>query len=569
MSDRSNRTLALFAAAAALLATPLAGRSEEPLHQAIDRLVAARTPGYAAKAAPVADDAEFLRRVTLDLTGTIPTVERTRAFLADDAPDKRTRLIDELLASPEHERHLAQQLDVQLMQRRRAAKVKAAEWESFLLTATQSNTPWDELVRDVLAADGLDKERRGPARFYLDRDGDVNTITRDVSALFLGANIECAQCHDHPEVADYTIDDYYGLSAFFVRSFVFTDPKTKLAVYAEKAEGEVTFKSVFVEDAKDSSTPPHLPGEKPIPDPELEKGKEYKVKPAKNVRPVPVYSRREQLPARLAAAENERFRRAAANRFWAMMLGRGIVHPIDADHSDNPPSHPELLDLLAAEFAAHDFDVRWLLREIALSETYQRGSRLPESVTDPLPESAFAQALLKPLSPEQFGRSLLEATGVTEATRAAERAAVQKELAAKKTELGEVEFARAVEKRVHAKLKGNETRFVSLFAAAAGEADPDFEATVDQAMFLMNDNAVLGRLQPSGQNLLARLVGLDGQSDEIAAELYLAVLARRPTDEEVADVRDYLGDATGEVRHARLRQLAWALLASAEFRFVH
>lgn len=542
----------------------------EPLHTAIDRLIAEGTPNYAEKSAPIADDAEFLRRIHLDLIGRIPSAEETRAFLADVEPAKRSRVVDELLASPEHERHLAQLLDLQLMQRRKASKVKAEEWESFLVESVRANKPWDVLVRDVLSADGSEKEDRGPARFYLDRNGDVNTITRDVSALFLGADITCAQCHDHPEVSDYTIADYYGLSAFFVRSFVFTEPKTKQAVYAEKAEGEVTFKSVFVPDAKDASTPPHLPGSDPIVDPTFEKGKEYEVKPAKNVRPIPAYSRREQLPERLATAENERFRRAAANRFWALMLGRGIVDPIDADHSDNPPSHPELLDLLAREFAAHEFDIRWLLREIALSETYQRSSRLPEHVTEPLPESAFARARLKPLTPEQFARSMLEATGFATATRSTIESEVRKELESKNPSPDEGAVARELERRVHAKLKGAETRFVAVFGQPAGESAPPFEATVEQAMFLMNDNAVLSGLKPIADNLFGRLAEMPEDDPEtVAAELYLSILGRPPSEEEVGEVRDYLGNSTGEVRMNELRQLAWALLTSAEFRFVH
>ena len=162
--------------------------------------------------------------------------------------------------------------------------------------------------------------------------------------MFLGVDLECAQCHDHPCIDDYLQRHYYGLSAFLKRSYLFTDPKTKQKVLGEKAEGDVKFTSVFT--SEEGQTDPrvlNLPG---IPDPEPAK-ELYIAKPSSQVRGVPTYSRRLQLAKAMVAADNADFRRNIVNRLWALMIGRGLVEPLDIRHSDNPPSHPEVLELLA------------------------------------------------------------------------------------------------------------------------------------------------------------------------------------------------------------------------------
>src|SRR5207244_4333680 len=182
--------------------------------------------------------------------GNIPTAEQARAFLKDTAPDRRARLIDKLLDSPEYARHLAQVFDVLLMERRPTQIVPAAQWQEFLRSSFAQNKPYDQLVREILAADGSDLKTRPAARFLLDRQAEPHLVTKDVSRLFLGMNLHCAQCHDHPLVDAYKQDHYYGVQAFVSRSYVYTDKATKVAVYAEKAEGDVTFQSVFTKVTK-------------------------------------------------------------------------------------------------------------------------------------------------------------------------------------------------------------------------------------------------------------------------------------------------------------------------------
>src|SRR5262245_46920524 len=153
----------------------------ESLHERIDQTIAAATPNYAALASPLADDAEFLRRITLDLTGTIPTSQEARAFLEDVSPDKRAKLIDRLLQSPEHVRHMVHLFDTFLMERRATQNVPSAAWRDYLRASFEANKPWDDLAREILSADDSDPKQRPAARFLLDRAAEPNLLVKDVS----------------------------------------------------------------------------------------------------------------------------------------------------------------------------------------------------------------------------------------------------------------------------------------------------------------------------------------------------------------------------------------------------
>lgn len=520
--------------------------AQQPLHERIDEFIAA-SPEFGKAAAPIASDDEFLRRVSLDLTGTIPTSADARAFLDDRSPDKRRQLIDRLLASPEYARHMRQVFDVAFMDRRVGKYVTEAAWQEYLRSSFAANKPWDRLVREILSADGSDPQTRPAARFYLDREGEPHLLTKDVCRLFLGKNFACNQCHDSPVVDAYKQADYYGVFAFLNRSYLFTD-KAKTAFYAEKAEGDVTFQNVFDATKATKSAMPHLPGDAAMAEATFAKGQEYVIVPAKDVRPVPKVSRRARLAERLANRDNSQFARASANRFWAMMLGRGLVHPIELDHEGNPPSHPELLDVLAHEFVEMSCDVKAFLREIALSETYQRSSELPANVKDVSPK-LFAVAPLRALSPEQLAWSVMQATGVSDAVRSA---------------LGK----NATESAMTEKLSPNVPAFVRVFGGVRGQPEPQsIQATSDQALFLANGAQIRGWLAPGGGNLTDRLKKLSDPA-AVAEELYLSVLTRRPGADETRDVAEHLKERDKD-RAVALQELVWALLASAEFRFNH
>lgn len=518
--------------------------AQQPLHQRIDALVAAPTPNFDKLAAPLADDAEFLRRIYLDLVGSIPNSAQARAFFADKAPDRRPKLIDSLLASPEHARHMAGVLDVMLMERRPSKGNLTAGWQEYLKTSLTANKPWDQLVREILAADGSDPKTRPTARFFLDREGEPHAITRDVGRLFLGVDFQCAQCHDSPLVEDYRQDLYYGIFAFVNRTSAVNDAKMKQIVLSEKADGEVSFQSVFDPMKVTKTSLPRVLDRPAIKDAVVEKGQEYVVKPEKTTRGVPKYSRRARLGDEVARTDSEAFRRNLANRLWAHMMGQGIVHPVDMTHSGNPPSHPELLKLLGDEVAAHKFEIKWLLRELALSKTYQRSS-MPAAGTTAPPRS-FAVAALKPLTPEVLAFSLYQATGNTDVERQA---------------LGK----NATEAALRPRVTGAVAPLLATFAGEAGKPQA-FEPTLDQALFFANSPVLKGWLAQRGENLPVRLNKL--KDEQVADEAYLSVLTRAPSEDERKEIAAYL-KRPNRTRVTAVQEIIWALVTSAEFRFNH
>ncbi len=351
------------------------------LHERIDVLIESE---FAGPLTPPASDADFLRRTYLDLTGLIPNPDEARAFFADAATDKRARLVDKLLATPQHARHLATFFDLMLMERRPQKHVDVGAWQQFLFNSCLTNKPYNLLAREILAADGADEPTRVAARFHLDREGEPSALVRDTGRIFFGMDLSCAQCHDHPRVADYLQRDYHGLFAFFNRTYLFTRDSDKKAFLAEKAEGDVTFSSVFTKES--GATRPRLPGGPQLTEPAFPRFTEYAVAPDakdKNLRPVPKHSRRVELAKAATQSNNRAFNRNIVNRLWGMMLGRPLVTPVDELNSANPAAYPALLDLLAAEFAASGYDTREFLRELALTRVYGRSFELPASVASP------------------------------------------------------------------------------------------------------------------------------------------------------------------------------------------
>ncbi|HEY7423686.1 MAG TPA: DUF1553 domain-containing protein, partial [Gemmataceae bacterium] len=250
----------------------------------------------------------------------------------------------------------------------------------------------------------------------------------------------------------------------------------------------------------------------------------------------------------LPVAANPAFAKNIANRLWFVLLGRGLVHPLDLSHKSNPPSHPELLDLLAQELVAHRFDMKWLLREIALSRTYQRSSVLPDD-REELPPESFLAALEKRLSAEQLMASILEATAMRERF-------VEKEEGPKPKRTGNGVYS-------DSSLTGMRARFAKAFANPAREPEVEITPSLKAALFLLNDDVVLGWLKPQPGNLVDRLGKLPA-ADAVAEDLYLSVLTRLPTPEERTEVAGYLARHAGR-RAEALQHLAWALLASTEF----
>ena len=410
-----------LAASAGAAPKPVPTPAPAPLHERIDSLIESE---FAGPLTPPASDADFLRRAYLDLTGMIPTAAEARAFFADTAADKRVRLVDRLLATPQHARHLAIFFDLTLMERRPQKHVDVGAWQQFLFNSCLTNKPWHHLVREILAADGADEATRVAARFHLDREADPNLLTRDTGRIFFGMNLACAQCHDHPNVADYLQRDYHGLFAFFNRTYLFTRDRDKKAFVAEKAEGDVTFASVFTKES--GATRPRLPGGTQLTEPSFPRFTEYTVPPDakdKNLRPVPKFNRRAELAKAATESNNRAFNRNIVNRLWALLMGRPLVAPVDELNSQNPAAYPALLDLLATEFSAGGYDTRAFLRELALTRVYGRSFELPSAVSSP---RGLAATWIPVLESRQRQFTNEVAAGEAELKRIQERIAAQR-----------------------------------------------------------------------------------------------------------------------------------------------
>lgn len=508
---------------------------DQPLHERIDAAIEAAAAG---ELAAQADDAEFLRRIYLDLAGRIPTRDEAAEFFQNSDAEKRTKLIDKLLASDDHVRRMEQALNVMLMERLGDHE----EWRKFLRESVKSNKHWDVFVRELLNPDADSEATRGSALFFskrLENYGqnpvDVPALVRDVGRLLLGVDVQCAQCHDHLFIDEYKQEHYHGMFAYISQMGLRTDVKFP-AVIEKPLLKKVEFMSVFVKEQK--TVGPKLPGLEEVSLPAFEKGQEWEVAPdPKTKKPGKVkFSALKQLAEQLPTPTNPLFTKNITNRLWWLMMGRGQVHPLDLMHKENPASHPALLELMATELAAHEFDLRWLLKELALSKTYQR-STVSTFAADDVPLQSYRVALEKPLSSEQLLQSTLTATGMSGTIK---------------------------EDKPLAELQ---VKFDKAFALPAREPEVEHAPSVKAALFLLNDPNVIGWLKPQGENLAARLEKLT-DAGAFADELYLSILTRKATDDEKKAVADYLSKHT-ETRPEAIRTLAWSLLASNEFGINH
>jgi hypothetical protein len=534
-----------------VLGFPLSG--EQGLHNRIDDLVRAKAGDV--PFAETADDAGFLRRVTLDLSGNIPTAGEVSEFLADKSKGKRKELIDRLIAGDQFAAHWTERFSVMLLERLDQGKVPKGEWVKFLKQTLREKPLWDVMIRQMIEANGQGVGR--PAMKFLGTV-DHHAMTENIARLLLGMDLTCAKCHDHPSVNEWKQAHYWGLFAYLNQTKQATHKKEEKVYLVEGLAGKkVEFESVF--DLEKMSTGPRLPNGAEVEIPQFEKGEEYE-KPAEDGLPaVPKFRPRERLAKDLTAKENEIFSSNSVNRIWFLLMGRGLSHPLDQMHRKNSPSHPKLLELLAGEFVSHGFDLKWLLREIMLSETYQRSSRLPEGVTKVEPAS-YRVTSPKGLTPEQLLRAVLRATGNTKHAKG-----LKVDPEAKKFDRKGYFTGSNVE--LPPSLAEMEAIFIQTFGRPPGEAEVDFSPGVNKSLFLMNDRLIQHWLKPRAGNLIDRLSKMDAP-DAMAKEMYLAVLSRLPEKEEAVWIADYL--ARNEPRRtAALGDLAWALLNSAEFMFNH
>jgi hypothetical protein len=490
----------------------------------VDRHVFAKLRLLRLPPSDLTTDEEFLRRAFLDVCGILPTPDEARAFLADKSPDKRAKLIDVLPERPEYADFGSLKWADKLgCNNRFVGAAGAYKYRRWIREAIATNRPFDEWVREILTATGPNYSQ--PASGFYRRIRDPDSRVETVAQLFLGVRVQCARCHNHP-AERWTQDDYFGLAAFFPRikykdsdNFIGIYNKEEV-VYVDRA-GEVTHPRTG-----QTVAPKYLGG----------------AAAAAN----DTDDRRQVLAEWLTSRDNPFFARTAVNRIWFHMFGRGIVEPVDDFRDSNPPSNDELLDALAADFAARGFDTKHVIRTIMNSRTYQFSSRPNE--LNAADVKYFSHAQLRLLTAEQLLDAISQVTGSSEKFAGLP-------LGTRAAELPDGEFYH---------------RFLRTFGqpqrSSACECERESDSTLTQALHLIGGRVVHNKLR-ADDGRVQRLASSNMLPNEVLDELYLAALSRFPNSDERQVGLNHLESATE--RRAAVEDLTWALINSKEFLFQH
>lgn len=496
----------------------VADSAADDFSRLIDQRLAQRWEEAGISPAGLSSDSEFFRRLHLDLTGHLPSITATRHFLADSAPDKRRRAIDQLLDSPLFAAHLA----VLWRNRLLAGNVQQSDienaigLENWLREQFLRNLRYDNLVAEFLVAQG--DGRSGPALYYTALELRPEKLAASSARIFLGVQMECAECHDHP-FDHWTQRDFWSYAAFFAQLEQPPDPTFMGMVRVrDRLEGEVRIPE------SEEIAPPRFPGGIDVPDSEFG-------------------TRRAQLAIWLASRDNPYLARAAVNGVWAQLFGRGMVHPIDDHGPRNPPSHPELLEELAEFFVEAEFDLRKLFRVILYTEAYQRSSEIPPDEAEPPPE-LFARMQPKPLGAEQLYNCFQRGIGF----------------------LGDSDLRSS---RLSNPLRDPQ-RLAFLFRMPRGDQSPDdYQSGLPQALLLMNGPTMTAMTEPSQSRLLQAISAPMFSTSERLDIILLATLCRFPTDIERARWVSYLDSLPSDQQLDGLGDILRAILNSAEFLLNH
>lgn len=465
-----------------------------------------------------ADDSEFLRRVYLDVIGTLPAADEVRRFLASAEADRRTRLVDELLTRPEFADYWALKwADLLRVDRQALGHKRAYAYYQWIRDQFATNQPLDQFARQVLTAEGPLAEV-GPASFYkvVTKPGETAST---LSQIFLGVRIACAECHHHP-FDRWTQNDYYGMEAFFAPLSLKNTPSGELLL----AAGNPTTKNPRTGEAIHE----HALG---LPTPNVSAPGD----------------RRAALANWLTAAENPWFARNLVNRAWAHFLGRGLVEPIDDFRATNPPTNPELLDALAKHLVDKKFDFRELTRTITASRVYQLSSH--PNATNERDEQNYSRAMFKRLDAEVLLDMVSQTTGIGEKFPGMPAGSRAIQLWDSKTN------------HYFLKLYGRPARI------SACECERNREPSVAQVLHLLNGLEIQNKLAHEA-GTVAQLVRQISDNGRLAQELYLTFFSRMPSEQELANAVKFLERHPAKRRQAA-EDLAWSMMNTLEFGFNH
>ncbi len=509
----------------------------------VDELVFKKLKTLRENPSPTCDDTTFLRRAYLDLLGVIPSAETARAFTADAAQDKRTRLVESLLQRGEFADFWAMKwADLLKIEERQLDQKGMTVFHKWIRDGIAANKPLDQFARELISARGSTYENP-PANWWR-ANRDPVTRGEATARVFLGTQINCAQCHNHP-FERWTQDDYYGWTALFARvDYKIVENKRKDTNDTREFKGDqiVQFKSSA------SVTNPRT-------------GKPAPMKLLGGPAPEVSKERDELQVLGDWMAQSPMFARTQVNRVWFHLFGRGLVEPVDDFRASNPASHPELLDALTREFIAQRYDLRWLIRTITSSRTYQLAAGPANDAaanggvaSNAADELNFSKAIVRRLDAEQLLDSMskalaapLKIPGWPDAKRLAQVPEGRKHYHPITTDLDRFQL-----------VFGKPPRLV------ASECERTNDPTVGQAVQLLSGSVVQGLLT-APDNRLAQWSDEARSGSEVVSEMFWTTLNRAPTDTETAAMTDYFDKAKD--RRAAMEDAMWALLNSKEFVF--
>lgn len=486
------------------------------LAAAIDRSIDAKLKEEKVAVSFLASDAEFLRRVCLDITGVLPTAERAKSFLDNKDADKRAKLIDELLDNPEYGKRMADLWGDLLLTRNSDNRlVQFDPFVQWLKDNFNSNKPWNQFSRDLLTAEG--PQDKNAAVTYFVANQTVDRITDNVTKNLLGVQLQCAQCHNHP-FTSWKQTEYWGMAAFFMKVRLENNRNAQLRTGTAPGVNEGPAIN------RNRRT---LPESAKIVPAKFLQGEEPKLPGAEPFRPA--------LADWITADKNAFFAKAMVNRLWSQFFGRGLVNPVDDMHADNHASHPELLDALAQGFRDNGYDIKETIRGLCNSRAYQRSSK-PTGGNEDADHALYARASIKVLTAEMLFDSLQQISGPP-----------------------------SREPRPNPMMNrrgggGPRQQFVNFFRAEEGADPTEYNHGIPQALRMMNS------AQFSRTTMLDRLLKQANKPEEVIEQLYLTTLSRRPTSDEMTKMVAHVKQA--EARPA-YNDILWALMNTSEFVLNH
>ncbi len=525
--------------------------SSPPENNYVDRHTFAKLKTLNILPSELCTDQEFLRRVYLDLCGILPTPEEVQAFLSDQATNKRAALVDKLLTRPEFADLWAYHwLDVLRCNRMNLQIKGSLVYHQWLRHNIETNTPWSQVVRELLTASG--STFANPAANYFRGTysskappsvRDPQDLAETTAQLFFGIRMQCARCHNHP-YERWTQDDYYHLTAWFPQVKAKVDhqrPGSTLARYVWQLRED----AIVIYAAREGEMPHPRTGEPTTP--------KIMGMPAPTI--PPGEDRREALADQVTSPDNPFFAKATVNRIWYQLLGKGIVDPPDDFRDSNPPANDELLDALAKDFVVHGFDVKHLIRTIANSRTYQLSAHGNASNRDD--EKYFSHALVnkKRLSAEVLMDAICAATGLPEKF-------TDFPLGTRAVQLPDTQVVytggnyASWERHAFLKAFGQPAREV------ACQCEREGDVSLSRVLELKNGSFVREKLRAK-DNRIGKLLASGKTDRQILDELFLASLSRLPNEQEAQASLTLVGKTAD--KRAAWESVQWAVLNANEF----